>query len=319
MLLGRPLSVASVLTGGKHRTAGHFLGENKMTDKSKNKNLAGLANLVSGGESPVLPTKGLGLPKPLELSMQENPEYWMVLQRKYPDSYSADMETWFRKGLELIKEPNARRNIAKMIAVIVKAKSDLMAVLPESDIPSTFGDWEVLARYAGFDAKFVHGGKWRFQDITRAVIAKVKAEGIRPKLDSPDAVKPIGEDEPEAATTATPRITKNEANFKARKIIGSNPDITAIDLASQIGCSRSLVYTLGAWQSVAERTRKDKPPPSPKAVSFTKPIGAIAEDPSAVDPSEEAAKNEEIERLIRDQIKCRNETESKKFTQRRKL
>jgi len=128
-----------------------------------------------------------------------------------------------------------------------------------------------------------------------------------------------GNDEiPLKTPTATPKITKAEANLRAREVLASNNNITAKDLAKRIGCSKSLVYTLGAWVAVAE-VRKEKKPTSPPAIPLTETVEAITEDTAAVDPSDEAARREEVERLTRDQTKCHSETESKKFVQRRKL
>jgi len=68
-----------------------------------------------------------------------------------------------------------------------------------------------------------------------------------------------------------PRITKEEANARAREILRESPGITARKLSERIGCSLGLISKLSAWKAVRERRERAKPPAAPKAVSLESP------------------------------------------------
>lgn len=108
------------------------------------------------------------------------------------------------------------------------------------------------------------------------------------------------------------RIAKDEANVRAREILKQNPNITARDLAKEIGCSQGLISKLPAWQAVMEKRRQGcVPKTSPKTVSLTKGHESIIADNS--DDEDELAK------LIKDQEADQKADEGKYFRQRKKL
>ena len=89
--------------------------------------------------------------------------------------------------------------------------------------------------------------------------------------------------------TGKGKITKEEANVRAREILKANPSITARDLSTAIPCGLGLVSQLPAWQAVLEERRKRKPPKTPKVVSLEAIHESINQD------------DEELNRLTKEQ------------------
>lgn len=56
------------------------------------------------------------------------------------------------------------------------------------------------------------------------------------------------------------KITKAEANMKARDILKKDPEITGRELAQKIGCSNGLISELPAWRAVQEQRKKGRKP-----------------------------------------------------------
>ena len=69
------------------------------------------------------------------------------------------------------------------------------------------------------------------------------------------------------------RLTKNEANVKAREYLRKHPKAKARELANGIGCSVGLVPELTAWKAVQEE-RKKRQQKAPKAVTLTDKVTA---------------------------------------------
>ncbi len=68
------------------------------------------------------------------------------------------------------------------------------------------------------------------------------------------------------------KITKDEANVRARSLIKENPGITARQLEEEIPCSIGLVSQLPAWIALQEYKRKTFGGKRPKIVSLTKDL-----------------------------------------------
>jgi hypothetical protein len=65
------------------------------------------------------------------------------------------------------------------------------------------------------------------------------------------------------------RLTKDEANIKARDFLREHPDATARELAAGVGCSTGLVSQLPAWQAVKEQRDKGRQPKKAATVALT--------------------------------------------------
>ncbi|MFC1782728.1 hypothetical protein ACFL02_03975 [Planctomycetota bacterium] len=106
---------------------------------------------------------------------------------------------------------------------------------------------------------------------------------IRMKKDEQTEIAPKSETalpEDEADTVedkkTKPRISKNEANLRARKYLQINKSrrISARELHKEIDCSLGLVAKLPVWKAYQEKIKEMNPPKTPKAVPFTKKIEA---------------------------------------------
>jgi len=85
------------------------------------------------------------------------------------------------------------------------------------------------------------------------------------------------------------KITKKEANIRARKILKKKPLIKSRELAKEIPCSIGLVPKLPAWKAVMEQRRKGR---KPKKIRLTNKMLSI----TGTDK-----KNETINRLMIEQ------------------
>jgi hypothetical protein len=65
------------------------------------------------------------------------------------------------------------------------------------------------------------------------------------------------------------RMTKVEANIKARDFLRENPGATSRELATGIGCSTGLVSKLPAWQAVKEQRNKGRQPKKAGTMALT--------------------------------------------------
>ena len=95
-----------------------------------------------------------------------------------------------------------------------------------------------------------------------------------------------------AGNAARAKLTKAEANIKAREFLRQNPKATARELAADIGCALGTVSDLPAWKAVIEQRAKGRTPKSPTIVSLTPTLEQIAgteDDPLKRLISEQAA------------------------------
>ncbi len=67
----------------------------------------------------------------------------------------------------------------------------------------------------------------------------------------------------------TNRISRQEANICARKLLKDNPNLTIRKLAKEIPCSIGLVSKLPVWKAIVEERKKHGKPAVPKAVRLT--------------------------------------------------
>jgi hypothetical protein len=65
------------------------------------------------------------------------------------------------------------------------------------------------------------------------------------------------------------KLTKDEANIKARAFLRHNPKATARQLATGIGCALGMVSNLPAWQAVKEERDKGRQPKKSGTVALT--------------------------------------------------
>jgi hypothetical protein len=80
---------------------------------------------------------------------------------------------------------------------------------------------------------------------------------------------------PSKAATRS-KVTKDEANIKARRFLKDNPLANVRDLAKGIGCSTGLVSALPAWRAVKEERDKGRQPRKSAVVSLTPKLGQVA-------------------------------------------
>jgi hypothetical protein len=66
------------------------------------------------------------------------------------------------------------------------------------------------------------------------------------------------------------KLTKDEANIKARNFLREHPDATSRELAAGVGCSTGLVSKLPAWQAVKEQRDKGRLPKRATTVALTR-------------------------------------------------
>ena len=92
------------------------------------------------------------------------------------------------------------------------------------------------------------------------------------------------------------RLTKDEANIKAREYLRKHPKAKARELASGIGCSVGLVPELTAWKAVQEE-RKKRQQKAPKAVALTDKVTATRADATKT-PAEIVAQDEILRTLL---------------------
>ena len=107
-------------------------------------------------------------------------------------------------------------------------------------------------------------------DLTRAE-ALVKIEEYRAYCTRRIAEFDESERQPAhgANNAAHAKLTKGEANIKAREFLRENPNATARELATGIGCSSGLVSKLPAWQAVTEQRDKGRQPKKAVTVALT--------------------------------------------------
>jgi len=65
------------------------------------------------------------------------------------------------------------------------------------------------------------------------------------------------------------RLTKDEANIKARDFLRQHPDATSRELAKGVGCSTGLVSQLPAWKAVKEQRDKGRQPKKAGTMALT--------------------------------------------------
>jgi len=70
------------------------------------------------------------------------------------------------------------------------------------------------------------------------------------------------------------KITKEEANVRARELLKENPNYPARQLAEKIPCSVGLVSELPAWKALQEYKKKTFGSPRPKIIPLTKELEA---------------------------------------------
>ena len=92
------------------------------------------------------------------------------------------------------------------------------------------------------------------------------------------------------------RVTKNEANVKAREYLRKHPKAKARELANGIGCSVGLVPELTAWKAVQEE-RKKRQQKAPKAVALTDKVTATHAAATKT-PADIVAEEEVLRRLL---------------------
>lgn len=68
------------------------------------------------------------------------------------------------------------------------------------------------------------------------------------------------------------RISRTEANIRAREYLAKKPNATARDLAEGLGCSLGLVAKLPAWKAVVGERKAGRKPKTPRAFSLTKKV-----------------------------------------------
>lgn len=118
------------------------------------------------------------------------------------------------------------------------------------------------------------------QALDRLWDASVQLNNLLPQR------KPAGDAKNEKPREHPPsRITKSEANVRARAFLQENPTATVRQLAIGVGCAIGLVPKLTAWQAVNEERKKGRAPKSPGVVSFTPKLESSvgAEDATLAD------------------------------------
>lgn len=64
------------------------------------------------------------------------------------------------------------------------------------------------------------------------------------------------------------RMSRDEANVRAREFLTANPEATSRELAAALGCSAAWAVKLAAWVAVSGERKKGRAP-KPKAVALT--------------------------------------------------
>lgn len=79
----------------------------------------------------------------------------------------------------------------------------------------------------------------------------------------------------EERSAIRPKLTKDEANIKARDFLRQSPNATSRELATGIGCASGLVSKLPAWRAVKEQRDKGRQPKKAAAVALTPKMGQV--------------------------------------------
>jgi len=93
------------------------------------------------------------------------------------------------------------------------------------------------------------------------------------------------------------KITKDEANIRARDLIKENPNHTIRSLAKKIPCSIGLVCQLPAWRALQEYKKKTFGKKRPKVIPLTKKLKACL-----------GSKDDQLQQLIAEQTKDDKQT-----------
>jgi hypothetical protein len=184
------------------------------------------------------------------------------------------------RGSEYYKEPATKREelSEQYTALAVLHDVELRKTLQSSVIILTDKSWaclmvqkSILGNKADYDEKF-------YQDALEAVTADL-------------ASKQQAGQKPTAASGGK-KITKEEANVRARELIRENPNYTIRKLAEKIPCSTGLVSQLPAWKALQEYKKKMFGNRRPKVIPLTKELEACL-----------GSKDEQIQQLTADQEK----------------
>jgi hypothetical protein len=83
-------------------------------------------------------------------------------------------------------------------------------------------------------------------------------------------------------TSATPNsklgrrgMPKHEANIQIRTYLAKNPNATARQVASAVGCSAGAVCKSPAWKAVREVRQEGRQPKTPKAIALSTPMEKV--------------------------------------------
>jgi hypothetical protein len=119
-----------------------------------------------------------------------------------------------------------------------------------------------LAESQGIDSggldRFIRTGNPTHVESAFRVLRQLQGWAIRLSVQSPAKPPP-----------RNVKISRDEANVKARAYLRAHPKATARELAAGIGCSTGLISKLTAWKAVKEQRDKKRLPKKNKAVRLT--------------------------------------------------
>lgn len=128
----------------------------------------------------------------------------------------------------------------------------------------------------GFESIDSHGGFTRYRPLVQEMMLGMldKHPDFPPVPTGDDSVDYmnwcIRAKESQAPKPPTaPRVSKDEANVKARAYLIGHPEAKARDVATAIGCAVGLVSSLSAWQVIMEQRRLGRTPKRPTAVHLS--------------------------------------------------
>lgn len=108
--------------------------------------------------------------------------------------------------------------------------------------------------------------------IRHLMVVRRRSKVRPPQNQTQPKIKDSLESEPQGKDGQGKKISKDEANIRARNLIKENPNITARELAKKIPCSTGLISSLPAWKALQEYKKKTFGMKKPKIVPLTKEL-----------------------------------------------
>jgi hypothetical protein len=210
-----------------------------------------------------------------------------IKTKTIPQVYLSDtLHYWLKKykGYESSVTAEDGRCILFITLLLLQPDSEIVAgIITEFAKQPWVTEDEIDSRaWAGIPLKTgEYAYKW--EKLIRSALEQVK---LRDKLDATTKT----EKQENGGEETKVRITKDEANVRARTLIQENPNITIRKLAGKIPCSIGLVSKLPVWQALQEYKKKTFGTKKPKIVPLTKELEYIL-----------GSKDENLNQLIAEQ------------------